>query len=107
MGKIKTERRGGRTRELSYQDDRKIEISPKTISITLKLIRRYGLDFHKIGKRLYIGEDRAHSLVCSIEEFNHRLVRRAVQRFTSTIRGEKLMKQKKEVMPLEFYLSMF
>ena len=104
---VKTERRSGKRRELTYTQDNRIEVSTQTISIISKLIRRVGLDFKKIGKALYISENRAHQIVCEIESFDYRIIEKATSDFLKTRKGKKIIKKPKEIMPLEYYLTKF
>ena len=104
---VKTERRSGKRRELTYNQENQVEISTKTISVICKLIRRVGLDFKKIGRALYIGESRAHQIVCEIEAFDYTIIERATKDFLRTRRGRRILKEPKEIMPLEYYLTKF
>ena len=100
----------GRSRfKLSYKDDEALEISICLISLISKVLRKFGLNFKRIGRYLHMKENKIHSIIVEIERFNYKIIEKALKVFVNkrTNKNKQFKRRTHGLFPLEFYLTEF
>jgi len=101
--------RGGRKNELSCKDDIHFEINTRTISLISRMLKRFGLNFKRIGVELHMTENKIHRIILEIEKFDYKIVEKALKAYLNRqkARGKVLKQRANGLMPLEYYLTAF